>query len=111
MQQKIVIIEEEEALRIKIVGEIDHHSSVAVRSQIDSRLYNVRPTVLILDFSSVNFMDSSGIGLIMGRVEKAKSIGTCVKLVGLSKTNYKLVKLSGLTKIDGLQIIEGRENK
>lgn len=111
MQEKLIFLEEGEQLRIRIIGEVDHHSSVAVRSQIDSRLFNIRPKVLVLDFTSVNFMDSSGIGLIMGRVEKAKACGATVLLVGLSKTAYKLVMLSGLTKIEGLTVSCGRERK
>jgi stage II sporulation protein AA (anti-sigma F factor antagonist) len=111
MQEKIRVAEENESLRVRILGEIDHHCITELRSQIDSRLFNVRPRILVLDFSSVSFMDSSGIGLIMGRVEKAKSLGTKVSLVGLSKTVYKLVSLAGLLKIDGLTVNCGRETK
>ena len=112
MQEKIQFYEEDEnTLRVKIIGEIDHHSSVLLRSQIDSRLFNLRPENLKLDFSSVNFMDSSGIGLIMGRYEKAKSCGASLSVVGLSKTVYKLLLLAGLTKIEGLSLVLGRERK
>lgn len=104
MKEKIIISESNDELHVKIVGDIDHHCSVMLRSQIDSRLFNVRPKVLVLDFKSVNFMDSSGIGLIMGRLEKAKSAGTSLRLVGLSRSVYKIVSLSGLLKIDGLTV-------
>ena len=111
MKEKIIITEEGEVLRVRILGEIDHHSTTLLRSQIDSRLFNIRPKVLKLDFSSVNFMDSSGIGLIMGRVERSRSLGACVSLVGLSKSLYKLICLAGLLKIDGLSVTVGRETK
>ena len=50
-----------------LFGEIDHHTAVAVRSQIDSAIQDKLPGHLILDFKNVTFMDSSGIGLVMGR--------------------------------------------
>ncbi len=48
-------------------GEIDHHSAREIRTEIDSTASKVKPRMLILDFSAVRFMDSSGIGLVMGR--------------------------------------------
>jgi stage II sporulation protein AA (anti-sigma F factor antagonist) len=111
MQEKLRFLEEGDTLRVKITGEIDHHSTVALRSQIDSHLFNLRPKILKLDFSGVNFMDSSGIGLIMGRLEKSKSCKTELWVVGLSKTAYKLIALSGLTKIEGLTLVLGRETR
>ncbi len=106
MQEKIIVIEEGEALRVKINGEIDHHCATALRSGIDTQIFNIRPKVLILDFSAVNFMDSSGIGLIIGRVEKEKALGGRVRLEGMSKTIYKLVCLSGLEKLKDLEIVK-----
>lgn len=47
-----------------LFGEIDHHTAVAVRSQIDSAIQDKLPGHLILDFKNVTFMDSSGIGLV-----------------------------------------------
>lgn len=104
MQEKLIIKEEGEFLKIKIVGEIDHHTATQIRTGVDSALFNVRPKVLILDFSLVKFMDSSGIGLIIGRCEKAKSVGATVKLTELSKTAYKIATLSGLQKIENLEM-------
>ena len=48
-------------------GEIDHHSAAAIRDAIDTQIQINRPKLLKLDFSEVTFMDSSGVGLIMGR--------------------------------------------
>ena len=110
MQEKIIVLEEAEGLRVKILGEIDHHNSVALRSTIDSQLFNIRPEVLILDFSSVKFMDSSGIGLIIGRLEKCKSVGARLRLTGLSKTLCKIVSLSGLEKLENLEILKNEKN-
>jgi len=85
-------------------GEIDHHLAKSQREEIDSMLFKKRPEVLVLDFSDVRFMDSSGIGLIIGRVDVAESIGCRVHLGGLSATQRKLVKLSGVEKLKNLTI-------
>ena len=55
---------EEGILRVMLQGEIDHHSAGQLREQIDCRLEELLPKRLILDFTGVTFMDSSGIGLV-----------------------------------------------
>ena len=64
-----------EMLKIKLRGEIDHHSAVAVRSAIDDMIRSKRPGKLIIDMSAIELMDSSGLGLIMGRYALMKEIG------------------------------------
>ena len=59
-----------------LFGEIDHHTAVAVRSQIDSAIQDKLPSHLILDFKNVTFMDSSGIGLVMGRYRLVAGLGS-----------------------------------
>ena len=50
-----------------LIGEIDHHSAAVIREKIDNTISFKKPQHLILDFKNVSFMDSSGIGLVMGR--------------------------------------------
>ena len=50
-----------------LIGEIDHHGAGKLREEIDTMLERNHPDTLILDFREVTFMDSSGIGLVMGR--------------------------------------------
>ena len=57
-----------------LIGEIDHHTAGEVREKIDDTLMFVKPKTLILDFKNVSFMDSSGIGLVMGRYRLLQSI-------------------------------------
>ncbi len=54
-------------LIVTMAGELDHHSAEEVRNVIDDRLDRENLNKLILDFSKVNFMDSSGIGVVIGR--------------------------------------------
>ena len=60
-------------LTVFINGEIDHYSAVWVRADIDAKIAEIRPKVTVLVLSKIDFMDSSGIGLIMGRY--ARKIG------------------------------------
>lgn len=86
-------------LRIKLKGDIDHHSAVAVRSGIDTLLYRVRPRRLYLDLSGVDFMDSSGLGLIMGRYALMKEIGGDVIVSDPAAGVERVLKLAGLERV------------
>ncbi len=80
-------------------GDIDHHTARLIREQIDREIELNMPTLLILDFSSVGFMDSSGIGLVMGRYRILAKTGAELAITGCSPSIYKVMELSGLQKI------------
>lgn len=81
-------------------GEIDHHTAPELREAIDEALsLSERATVLVLDFSEVSFMDSSGVGLVMGRYRYAATLGKKVRVENLGDRNYKIMKMSGIEKI------------
>lgn len=80
-------------------GEIDHHSAGLIRVSIDDIVLNRRPSVLTLDFEKVTFMDSSGIGLVMGRYKIMKSVGGSIRVINLSPTAYRVMKLAGLERL------------
>lgn len=82
-----------------IRGEIDHHSASGLREQIDSAAQKVKPTLLRLNFAEVPFMDSSGIGLILGRIRLLKMWGGRIALLGLSPQNRKMAELSGISSL------------
>ena len=92
------------SLIARISCEIDHHTAARLRSRIDHEIFSRRPSILRLDFSEVRFMDSSGIALILGRVESAGAVGAKVHLEGLSPTLFKLVRLSGIERIKNLTL-------
>ena len=91
-----------ERLVARIKGEIDHHSAKGIREKIDGELSGGRVRILELDFSSVSFMDSSGIGLILGRASKAEGVGACVEVTGLSGALRRIVRMSGVEKIPSI---------
>ena len=102
--EKIKFLEEGETLIARLLPEIDHHSARGMREAIDEMLFKTSPVVLVLDFSEVKFMDSSGLGLIIGRSEILRERGGEVKITGLSNMLRRIVKLSGIEKIKNITI-------
>ena len=88
--------EEDSTLTAVLDGEIDHHSAGPLRERIDEAIIVFKPEKIVLDFSGITFMDSSGVGLIMGRYKTASLYGgkTFVK-VGEGRIKNILL-LSGL---------------
>ena len=96
---------EDGVLTALLSGEIDHHAARRMREAIDDTARKVRPACLRLDFTQVPFMDSSGIGLILGRVRLVRFWQGRVELWGLSPQLGKMVELSG---IESLAAVERR---
>ena len=84
-------------------GEIDHHNAPELRRKIDEAVNNRLPELLVLDFGAVSFMDSSGIGLVMGRYRLIEGLNCKMYIINLSGHAYKVMRLAGLEKIAVLQ--------
>ena len=104
MQKDVDFSEKERTLIAHLKCDIDHHTAKRMREKIDSELFLCKPEVLVIDFSAVEFMDSSGLGLILGRVERASSLRTSVRVTGLSPTLMKLVRLAGIERVKNLTV-------
>lgn len=92
-----------EVLTVYLSGEIDHHSAKGMRNEIDSAIQYGMPSLLILDFSDVSFMDSSGIGLVMGRYRLLQKTGSTLSIVNLPENIYKIMKLAGIERLASLE--------
>ena len=86
-------------LHVKLKGDIDHHSAKGIRKRIDSELFILRPEEIRLDLSAIDFMDSSGLGLILGRYQTATEMGIDFTLFEPSESVCKILKLSGCEKM------------
>lgn len=84
-------------------GEIDHHSAKTIREEIDLAVGEQIPKELWLDFRDVSFMDSSGIGLVMGRVRLMELHGGQVVVSNPSAHISKVMRLSGIDRLAKLQ--------
>ncbi len=80
-------------------GELDHHGAEEMRTEIDRRLRADKPSILRLDFRQVTFMDSSGVGLVMGRCRLLRTWGGRLELSGMSGTAERIMRLSGIENI------------
>ena len=67
-------------LTAHLIGDLDHHAASPIRQQIDAAVLSCRCTHLILDLSRLSFMDSSGIGLIMGRYRMMTAAGGTLRV-------------------------------
>ena len=86
-------------LTVKLSEDIDHKNAVEIRKQIDEEI-NKRPIKkLIFDFSAVEFMDSAGIGMILGRYKTAKLVGSTLNLSNVKPAIKKVLEMSGVLKI------------
>ena len=104
MERDVIFSEESGALRVILPPEIDHHTAKPIREKCDTEVFKHSPRVLVLDFGAVRFMDSSAIGLILGRAELCADVGARIRISGLSPMQMKIVRLSGLEKIKNLSI-------
>lgn len=89
----------ESTLFVKLSGEIDHHTSVEIRETIDREFQKRRAKNILFDFDEVMFMDSSGIGMLMGRYRNVAITGGQVGLLNVSGNIDKVLALSGIYKL------------
>ena len=86
-------------LSIRVRGEIDHHTAASIRRDMDSTLFDKRPKKLILDLSAVSFMDSSGLGLIMGRYSVMKELEGEMVVWNPSPEIRSILTLAGMERM------------
>jgi stage II sporulation protein AA (anti-sigma F factor antagonist) len=104
MQENLKIALDGRTLTARLSGELDHHTAASIRERLDTELFKVRPEVLVMDFSGVEFMDSSGIGLIIGRSEVARATHAVIRISGMSERLLKLLRMSGISKLDNVTL-------
>ena len=83
----------------ELSGDIDHCSAKGLRTPIDEEIMRRLPLRLILDFGNVSFMDSSGIGLIIGRCKLMTDLGGSVIAVNPQPEVKKLMELAGVQRL------------
>lgn len=89
----------EGCLVVYIAGDIDHHSAKRMREETDMLLVQLAPKKLILDLNGVSFMDSSGLGLVLGRYKKAKSAGIDFCVINCDKRILRIFEMAGMERI------------
>lgn len=97
MQTRIEI--NENFVTAYLSGEIDHHNAPEIREKIDECIISRKPKRLIIDFKDVTFMDSSGIGLVMGRYRLIENTDCKMAIINLSVHAYRVMQLAGMDKL------------
>ncbi|MCL2574196.1 MAG: anti-sigma F factor antagonist [Defluviitaleaceae bacterium] len=99
MALDIKCIERNGNLVVRIVGEIDHHSADDIRFTAEREFFKSGAKNMIFDFAHVGFMDSSGIGMIIGRYKELKKAGGRVFAINIGPEINRIFEISGLKKI------------
>lgn len=103
---------EDEFLIIRLPKDLDHHSAKDIKSRSDKEFNKESLKNIIFDFERTTFMDSSGIGVIMGRYKKVKDVGGFIGVMNINGTIHRIMEISGLYKlVQNYGIINQSENK
>lgn len=89
----------ERCLIIRLNEELDHHNAIKIREKADNLIDKNNIKHIIFDFSGAGFMDSAGIGVVMGRYKKVIFIGGKAAVANVGSAIDRIFKLSGLYKI------------
>ena len=95
----IKLYNEGKRITAALKGDIDHHSARHIRQALDEVISLSQPDLLILDMEEVGFMDSSGIGLIIGRMNTLRSFGGDLVIKNARPQLAAVIKLSGLSSL------------
>ncbi len=82
-----------------LYGDIDQHTARELRTELDELIAHSRPELLIMDMENVGFMDSSGIGLILGRLKAIRACGGDIIIKNARSEIAAVIKLSGLSAL------------
>ncbi|MGQ7864652.1 anti-sigma F factor antagonist [Bacillus sp. WC2502] len=89
----------ESVLCIRLTGELDHHSAETLRQQVTNYLETEDICHIVLNLADLTFMDSSGLGVILGRYKEIKQLGGEMVVCAISPAVNRLFDMSGLFKI------------
>ena len=90
---------QENCLSIYLPREVDHHNADEIRKEADAVISRNHIRYVIFDFDRTDFMDSSGIGIILGRYNQLKAVNGSVMVIGMKPLVAKVFELSGLSQI------------
>ena len=90
---------QENCLTIFLPHELDHHNAEEIRRESDHLIIRNHIRYIIFDFAETDFMDSSGIGLVMGRFREMELIGGKVRAVHVGERMRRILVMSGVTRV------------
>ncbi|OUN22756.1 STAS domain-containing protein [Pseudoflavonifractor sp. An85] len=99
----ITIDKQNGATVISIRGEVDHHSARTIMENIDQTISSTLPMRLVLDLSSVTFMDSSGIAVLLRALRQMEQLGGSLRVVGIPPQPRRVLEAAGIGRIITLE--------
>ena len=103
----IKLLGEKRAILIKVDGELDHHLAGKIKDASDRKMRSTNAVNVIFDLSDMSFMDSSGIGVMLGRYKKARMLGGRTAVFGTNAQTLRIIKMSGMDKV--IKVVPGLE--
>lgn len=103
MSLQIDLEKKESVLLVRLEGELDHHTADELRTRIERMLADGHVKHIVLNLELLSFMDSSGLGVILGRYKQVKAIGGEMVVCAISPSVKRLFEMSGLFKIIRLE--------
>ena len=98
-KMEVTYIPKHRLILVRVTGEIDHHSAESIRRVTEKEIRRTSAINIAFDFGSVTFMDSSGIGMIIGRYKTASSLGGSVIVFDANEQVMRLMDMSGLSRL------------
>ncbi len=99
-----VIMLEGSKMLIRIGDDLDHHTAQELKESIDEMVDKGVVRDIAFDFSTTGFMDSAGIGMIMGRYKKISPLGGEITIVGMNPAIERIIRISGIHKIIRMEL-------
>lgn len=96
---EITLIPKQRMILVRAAGEIDHHSSETIRRLVEKEIRRSGAVNVAFDFGRVSFMDSSGIGMLIGRYKTVKALGGSVIVYDVCDQVKRLIEMSGLSNL------------
>ncbi len=103
---KNVIMLEGDKMIIRVGEDLDHHVTKELKENIDAMVDKGIVRNIAFDFSTTGFMDSAGIGLIMGRYKKISPLGGEISIVGTNPAIERIIRISGIHKIIRMELVK-----
>lgn len=96
-------------LTFKLTEDVDQHTVEKVRRKMDNEIERYIPRKVVFDFSNISFMDSAGIGMVLGRYKLAKMLDGDFEIVNVNKSMQKIFDMSGVSRI--INIVREEKNE
>ena len=92
-------IRDGDRLIVRLAGELDHYCAQTVRRELDMMISDRSVRTLVLDFTTLQFMDSSGIGVILGRYRQMRDRGGQVGVIHMNRHISRIFHMSGMDRV------------